>query len=145
MPELYAVTLSPGTHLQIHGTVPEQADRTSINLQYGPYTHDEPEEGDTIAMHLDVRHGSETVVRNHFEVDGWGEEESSDFPGLQSGEAFLIEIKVATDSYAIQINGANIGEFKHRVPLEGVTHMRVFHDVTVNSVSLDEQKLVAIN
>lgn len=96
-------------------------------------------------MHLDIRHGSEAVVRNHFEVDGWGEEESTDFAGLNPGEPFLIEIKVKPESYAVQINGINIGEFQHRVPLEGVTHMLVFHDVTVNSVSLNEHKLVSLN
>lgn len=117
---------------------------TSINLQYGPYTHEEPVEGDTVALHLDVRHVSDTVVRNHFEVDGWGEEESSDFPAMLPGEAFLIEIKSSTESFAIQINGANIGEFKHRVPFQDITHMFVFHDCTINSASLDEQKLNAV-
>ncbi len=102
-------------------------------------------EGETIAMHLDIRYGSETVVRNHFEVDGWGEEEFSDFAGLQPGEAFLVEIKVTADAFAVQINGVNIGDFKHRVPMEDVTHMRVFHDANVNSVSLDDQKLASLN
>lgn len=118
---------------------------SSFNLQYGPYTTEEPGEGDTVAMHLDIRHGSEAVVRNHFEVDGWGEEESTDFSGINPGEPFLIEIKVTPEAYAVQINGTNIGEFEHRVPLAGVTHMLVFHDVTVNSVSLNDQKLVSLN
>lgn len=118
---------------------------SSFNLQCGPYTNDEPSEGDTIAMHLDIRHISETVVRNDFEEDGWGEEESSDFAGINPGEPFLVEIKVTAESYVIQINGVTIGEFKHRVPLQDVTHMFAFHDIIVNSVSLDEQKLVSLN
>lgn len=96
-------------------------------------------------MHLDIRHSSEAVVRNHFEVDGWGEEESSDFSGIKAGEPFLVEIKVTAESYVVQINGVNVGEFKHRVPLQDVTHMLAFHDIIVNSVSLDEHKLVSLN
>lgn len=118
---------------------------TSFNLQYGPYKNDEPAEGDTVAMHVDIRHGSEEVVRNHFEVDGWGEEESSYFAGLQPGETFLVDVKVTPESYTVYVNGNNYGEFKHRVPFEGVTHLLVFHDVTVNSVSLNDQKLVPVN
>lgn len=118
---------------------------TSFNLQFGPYTNDEPVEGDTVAMHMDIRHGSDAVVRNHFEVDGWGEEESADFSGLNPGEPFLVEIKVTAESYGVHINGIDIGEFKHRVPVQDVTHLQVFHDVTVNSVSVDEQKLVSLN
>lgn len=94
---------------------------------------------------MDIRHGSEAVVRNHFEADGWGEEESVDFSTLQPGEAFLIEVKATAESYAVQINGIDLGEFKYRVPLEGVTHMLIYHDVTVNSVTLDEQKLSPVN
>lgn len=96
-------------------------------------------------MHLDIRQGSESVVRNHFEVEGWGEEEFSDFSGLNPGEPFLVEIKVTSEAYAVQINGVNIGEFKHRVPLQDVTHLLAFHDVVVNSVSLDEKKLTSLH
>lgn len=118
---------------------------TTFNLQYGPYTHVEPADGDTIALHLDVRHGSGTVVRNNFEAGGWGEEESSDFPDLQSGETFLIDVKVTAESFGLQINGANIGNFEHRVPFENITNLFIFHDVVVNSVSSNDQKLDAIN
>lgn len=116
-----------------------------MNFQSGPFHHDEPAEGDVIVFHLDIRHGTESVVLNHFEQDGWGEEETREFPGLKPGEAFLIDVKVTADAYAIRINGIDIGEFKHRVPVDGVTHLFVFHDVTVNSVSLNDQKLQAID
>ncbi|KAJ6641312.1 32 kDa beta-galactoside-binding lectin lec-3 [Pseudolycoriella hygida] len=145
MPELYGITLTPGATLQIHGTVPEEADRSSFNLQYGPYKNDEPAEGDTIALHFDIRHGTDSVVKNHFEVDGWGEEEVTDFPSLNPGDSFLLEIKVTAESYSVQINGVGVGAFQHRVPLEEVTHLFVFHDVTVNSVSLNGQQLTPVH
>lgn len=95
-------------------------------------------------MHVDIRYGEQTVVKNDFD-DGWGDEESSDFSGLQPGEHFVIKIQVTADSYAVHVNGVNVGEFKQRGPLNDVTHLLVFHDVTVNNVSLDEQKLVQVN
>lgn len=119
--------------------------RTTFNFQYGPYTHDEPDDGDTVAMHIDIRYAEETVVKNHFEIDGWGDEEVNDFSSLQPGEDFVIEVKVTGDSYAIQINHIDVGEFKHRVPLQDVTHLFAFHDVIINTVSLDGQQLAAIN
>jgi len=125
-------TLQDGSVITVQGSTPPQANGFSINLASGP--------GDIgssdVSLHLNPRFNENSVVRNSMQNGGWGAEErgGAGMP-FQKGQPFECVILCRQDKYMMSFNGQHFGEFRHRLPMQRVTHVVVKGDVQLNNVS----------
>ncbi|XP_052697514.1 uncharacterized protein LOC128175728 [Crassostrea angulata] len=77
-----------------------------------------------IAFHFKVRKGDRKVFRNSCQNDKWGKEES-ETPCFPFDFGHISEIVFYVDKEKIMtfVNGQSFIEFKHRLPLERITHL----------------------
>ncbi|XP_037274889.2 uncharacterized protein LOC119167502 isoform X3 [Rhipicephalus microplus] len=126
--------LSVGTLIRIQGTPHHSARCFAINLQCGPNVHPR----DDIALHLSpVFSPPPRIVRNSIQAQQWGPEESHGDPfPLIAGQSFEILILVEHE-YKIAINGKHYTEFRHRIPIQRVTHLTMDGDTTISLVQFE--------
>lgn len=126
--------LSVGTLIRIQGTPHHSARCFAINLQCGPNVHPR----DDIALHLSpVFSPPPRIVRNSIQAQQWGPEESHGDPfPLVAGQSFEILILVEHE-YKIAINGKHYTEFRHRIPIQRVTHLTMDGDTTISLVQFE--------
>lgn len=84
---------------------------------------DGKESGD-IAFHFNVRKSDRQVFRNSCQNGVWDQEErETPFFPFDSGHASEIVFFVNNDKFMTFVNGQSFIEFKHRLPLERITHL----------------------
>ncbi|KAF5275171.1 hypothetical protein FQR65_LT04203 [Abscondita terminalis] len=122
--------LDPGTMIRIQGQVPSDGDRFNINLHCGSPPSD-------IALHVSVRLLQSYIARNSFEDGEWGKEEDSGNLTIAPGEHFEILILCDPTSYKIAVNGNHFGEFQHRIPFNGVSHLKIDGTVAIGLIAFE--------
>lgn len=127
--------LAVGTLIRIQGTPHHAARCFAVNLQCGPNVHPR----DDIALHLSpVFSPPPRVVRNSIQAQQWGPEESHGDPfPLVAGQKFEILVLTEHDHYKIAINGMHYAEFRHRIPIQRVTHLAIDGDTTINLIQFE--------
>ncbi|XP_064157571.1 uncharacterized protein LOC135235715 [Anguilla rostrata] len=131
-PQLEPITggLKPGMYLYFKGTVPQEIKRFSINLQNGQI------KGCDKALHFNPRFDTEeVVVFNSFKNGSWENEERPSEMPFCKGEDFEIVIIVTTEGYQVNVNGRQFHFFKHRIPLEQVSAIKIAGDVAIQSIN----------
>ncbi|XP_066518456.1 galectin-4-like [Hoplias malabaricus] len=123
--------LQTGRILYFQGVVPSDCDSFAINLKCGP------EDADDIAFHLNPRLSNSSVVCNSLINGSWGPEEISEGPFVKGG-AFNLFIVTEYNGYVVVVNGHNFCTFKHRVPLEAVSFLKIEGDVFMNMYGFAE-------
>ncbi|XP_077087032.1 uncharacterized protein LOC143738852 [Siphateles boraxobius] len=117
--------LKEGMALYLQGVVPTNAERFSINFKTGPTDrHD-------IAFHFNPRMGSK-VAMNSFTNGKWGAEESVSDNPFKKGEDFKMFFIIKSEGYQVQIKGQQHSMFKHRIPLEKVTTINIYGNVSIS-------------
>ncbi|KAK2894936.1 hypothetical protein Q8A67_012165 [Cirrhinus molitorella] len=111
--------------LYVQGVVPTNADRFSINFKTGPTGKDD------IAFHFNPRMGSK-VVMNTFSNGKWGAEECVSDNPFKKGEAFEMFFVIKSEGYQVRIKGQQYSMFKHRIPLEKVTTINIYGNVSIS-------------
>ncbi|KAL3217926.1 hypothetical protein MRX96_031855 [Rhipicephalus microplus] len=100
--------LSVGTLIRIQGTPHHSARCFAINLQCGPNVHPR----DDIALHLS--------------------------PVFSPPPRISFEILILVEhEYKIAINGKHYTEFRHRIPIQRVTHLTMDGDTTISLVQFE--------
>ncbi|XP_073707059.1 uncharacterized protein lgals4 [Garra rufa] len=117
--------LREGMALCVQGVVPTNADRFSINFKTGPTDKDDS------AFHFNPRMGSK-VVMNTFRNGKWGAEESVSDNPFKKGEAFEVFFVIRSEGYQVRIKGQQHSMFKHRIPLEKVTTINIYGNVSIS-------------
>ncbi|XP_047677858.1 galectin-8 isoform X2 [Tachysurus fulvidraco] len=122
--------LSPGQHITIKGHVTLFPHSFSVNLRCG--------ESKSIALHVNARIKSGTLIRNSFLCESWGPEEMelSYFP-FTAGKYFEIIILCQTHQFKIAVNGEHLLEYRHRVQdLSSITQLEVLGDLDLQDIKL---------
>ncbi|XP_016108682.1 uncharacterized protein lgals4 isoform X2 [Sinocyclocheilus grahami] len=117
--------LREGMALYLKGVVPTNADRFSISFQTGP-----TDKHDT-AFHFNPRMDRK-VVMNSFRNGKWGAEESVSDNPFKKGEAFEMFFVIKSEGYQLRIKGEQHSMFKHRIPLEKVTTINIYGNVSIS-------------
>ncbi|KAG5837431.1 hypothetical protein ANANG_G00239180, partial [Anguilla anguilla] len=125
--------LRSGMYLYFKGTVPQQINNFAINLQYGQV------EGCDIALHFNPRFDpSEVVVFNTFQNGTWQQEERVDAMPFTKGEDFELLLILTLRGFQVNVNGRQFYLFKHRMPVEHVSAIKIIGDVSVQNVDMTE-------
>ncbi|KAJ8280296.1 hypothetical protein GJAV_G00052880 [Gymnothorax javanicus] len=125
--------LRPGMTLHFQGTIPEEVDRFSINLHCGD------EKGCDNAFHFNPRfEPSDVVVFNTFRNGSWESEERVEDMPFQAGDSFEMDFNVTAEGYQVNVNDKEFYLFKHRIPMEAVTAVKVYGDVAIQTVNVME-------
>ncbi|KAJ8280295.1 hypothetical protein GJAV_G00052870 [Gymnothorax javanicus] len=125
-------TLKPGMLLTFQGTVPHRADRFSINLLCGE------QEGCDNAFHFNPRFVGNVLVLNTFQNGGWQTEQRPGKMPFARGASFELVIAVTAEGYQIIVNGDIIDMFAHRIPVERVTSLAIYKDVSIYDIDIAE-------
>ncbi|XP_043089521.1 uncharacterized protein LOC122335727 isoform X2 [Puntigrus tetrazona] len=117
--------LREGMALYVQGVVPTNAERFSVNFKTGSTDkHD-------IAFHFNPRMDRK-VVMNHYRNGKWGAEESVSDNPFKKGEAFEMFFVVRSEGYQVRIKDKQYSMFKHRIPLENVTIIHIYGNVSIS-------------
>ncbi|KAK5649097.1 hypothetical protein RI129_003989 [Pyrocoelia pectoralis] len=123
--------LSPGSMIRIQGEVPKNADKFNVNLHCSSPPSD-------IALHMSIRLLQGYIARNSLENEDWGEEEGDGNLSIAPGESFEILILCDPGSYKIAVNGQHFCEFRHRIPFNGVSHLKVDGNVELRLIAFED-------
>ncbi|XP_061751460.1 galectin-8-like isoform X2 [Nerophis ophidion] len=113
--------LSPGQHITIKGQISMYPHRT-----------------ENIALHLNPRMKSSTIVRNSYLNESWGQEERElvFFP-FSSGDYFEILLLCQAHQFKLAVNGSHLFEFRHRVQdLSSIDQLEIMGDLELMDVKL---------
>lgn len=122
--------LSPGQHITIKGHVSLFPHSFSVNLRCS--------ESKNIALQLNARIKSGTLIRNSFLSESWGPEEKElkYFP-FTAGKYFEIIILCQTHQFKVAVNGEHLLEYRHRVQdLSSITQLEVLGDLDLQDIKL---------
>ncbi|KAF9411965.1 hypothetical protein HW555_009379, partial [Spodoptera exigua] len=125
--------MRPGRTVRVKGVTPCGVKRFAVNLQCGPNLH--PDED--IAFHFNPRFCQKAVVRNHFIWSGWGPEETQGPLPLSSGEPFEVFIHCYKHAFKAFLNGSEICDFNHRIPIERISHVMIDGDALIYEIDFD--------
>ncbi|CAH0698397.1 unnamed protein product [Spodoptera exigua] len=125
--------MRPGRTMRVKGVTPCGVKRFAINIQCGPklYPHED------IAFHFNPRFCQKAVVRNHFTCSGWGPEETQGPLPLSSGEPFEVFIHCYEHAFKAFLNGSEICDFSHRIPIERISHVMIDGDALIYQIDFD--------
>ncbi|XP_037396096.1 galectin-6-like [Pygocentrus nattereri] len=123
--------IRPGMALYFQGTVPQKADKFSINLKTGQAP------GDDTAFHFNPRIG-DRVALNSFSNGRWESEETASDKPFTKGKPFTMFYVIKPEGYEVYVNGFQHCLFKHRIPLEKVSALGLEGDVTINILGVIE-------
>ncbi|XP_072464431.1 galectin-4 isoform X2 [Notamacropus eugenii] len=92
--------------------------------------------GDDIAFHFNPRFdGWDKVVLNSKQGGRWGSEERKNSMPFHKGSAFELVFTVTNEHYKVVVNGSPFYEYKHRIPIQMVTHLQVDGDLELQSIN----------
>ncbi|KAJ8280297.1 hypothetical protein GJAV_G00052910 [Gymnothorax javanicus] len=122
--------LRPGMALFFQGTVPEDVERFSIDLQYGQQA------GSDIAFQFKPQfEPSEELVFNSFQNGSWGEAQKIEDVPFEPGDTFELAFIVMEEFYQVVLNGQRLCEFAHRMPVDQVSALQITGNVIIGKVS----------
>lgn len=117
----------PGSMLQLRGSLFDEINRFSINLE-GPEVKRQRHKLETeitdIPFHFNVRFDENTVVCNTMTYGTWGVEERHGLP-LAPGQDFTIKIICDEQGFKVLVNEKSYCVFKHRLGPESIASVRV--------------------
>ncbi|GAA6079784.1 uncharacterized protein LOC108263901 isoform X4 [Tachysurus ichikawai] len=117
--------IKPDMAVFFQGTLPAHAKKFAINFQTGPSDSDSD-----IAFHFNARIG-QYVNLNCFKNASWEQEETTPEKLLTKGAAFNMFIIISTEGYEVHMNGVQLCIFKHRIPLENISTLAIFGDISI--------------
>uniref|UniRef100_H2Y7R1 Galectin n=1 Tax=Ciona savignyi TaxID=51511 RepID=H2Y7R1_CIOSA len=122
--------LRPGMKWVITGKPTPSIEKFSVNFKAGPA------EGDDIALRLNPRFQTRSVVRNARTNGAWRKdfEESTPFFPFEKYKSFRIEITCLADKFKIDVNGDHFANYKHRYDLHQITHLNIDGQVDIDTV-----------
>ncbi|XP_004441552.1 PREDICTED: galectin-4 [Ceratotherium simum simum] len=122
--------LSVGMSVYIQGVPSEHMRRFFVNFMVG-----QSPESD-VAFHFNPRFdGLDKVVFNAKQGGQWGREEKKREMPFHKGAPFELVFMVQAEHYKVVVNGSPFYEFRHRLPLQMVTHLQVDGDVQLQSIN----------
>ncbi|XP_061751459.1 galectin-8-like isoform X1 [Nerophis ophidion] len=122
--------LSPGQHITIKGQISMYPHSFTVNLRNS--------RTENIALHLNPRMKSSTIVRNSYLNESWGQEERElvFFP-FSSGDYFEILLLCQAHQFKLAVNGSHLFEFRHRVQdLSSIDQLEIMGDLELMDVKL---------
>uniref|UniRef100_A0A452ELS0 Galectin n=1 Tax=Capra hircus TaxID=9925 RepID=A0A452ELS0_CAPHI len=122
--------LRAGMSIYIQGVASEHMKRFFVNFEVGQG------QGADVAFHFNPRFdGWDKVVLNSKQKGSWGNEERKMSMPFRKGAAFELVFMVMTEHFKVVVNGTPFYEFKHRIPLQMVTHLHVDGDLMLQSIN----------
>ncbi|NP_001029940.1 galectin-4 isoform X1 [Bos indicus x Bos taurus] len=122
--------LRVGMSVYIQGVASEHMKRFFVNFEVGQG------QGADVAFHFNPRFdGWDKVVLNSKQNGSWGQEERKMSMPFRKGAAFELVFMVMTEHFKVVVNGTPFHEFKHRIPLQMVTHLHVDGDLMLQSIN----------
>ncbi|XP_062032480.1 galectin-4 [Lepus europaeus] len=122
--------LSLGMSVYIQGVASEHMKRFFVNFVVGQ------DPGADVAFHFNPRFdGWDKVVFNSQQGGKWGNEERKRSMPFSKGAPFELVFTVLAEHYKVVVNGSPFYEFKHRLPLQMVTHLHVDGDLRLQSIN----------
>ncbi|XP_004636847.1 galectin-4 [Octodon degus] len=122
--------LSIGMSVYVQGVANENMRRFFVNFVVGSSP------GSDIAFHFNPRFdGWDKVVFNTKQGGQWGEEERKRSMPFSKGAAFELVFMILQEHYKVVVNGNSFYEYKHRLPLQMVTHLNVDGDLQLQSIN----------
>ncbi|XP_012940845.1 uncharacterized protein LOC101859875 [Aplysia californica] len=120
--------LTVGTQLIFHGRIPPKSQRFSISLETA-YNHE--------VFLFNPRLSEAVVVRTSKDELGWQAEErhGSTFP-FTAGLKFTIRMWVEADHFLVHVNGERFTQYRHRMHVEEIHHIRLKDGAEFYQVSL---------
>uniref|UniRef100_A0A9J8BHK4 Galectin 4 n=1 Tax=Cyprinus carpio carpio TaxID=630221 RepID=A0A9J8BHK4_CYPCA len=77
------------------------------------------------------------MVLNSRQHGAWGKKEKLELP-LKQGSSFDLIIAVNSENYQVYLNGSEVGQFQHRIPLDRVIALSVGGEVSLTNVVFTE-------
>ncbi|XP_051942618.1 galectin-8-like [Hippocampus zosterae] len=116
--------LQVGGGIAIRGRVKPNAKSFNVDLLMGNSSSSD------VALSLNPRMNAKVFGRNSFLSGFWGVEERKldKFP-FAPGFYFEMKIHCGVDAFTVSVNCARLLEYKYRVDLDRITHVRVFGDL----------------
>lgn len=122
--------LSVGMSVYIQGVAKDNMRRFHVNFNVGQ------DEGADIAFHFNPRFdGWDKVVFNTKQSGRWGDEEKKRSMPFSKGTHFELVFMILPEHYKVVVNGNPFYEYKHRLPLQMVTHLQVDGDLELQSIN----------
>ncbi|XP_035240194.1 uncharacterized protein LOC118209143 [Anguilla anguilla] len=125
--------------VNFRGSIPEGIPSFSIDLQCG-----EADGSDTALRFNPQFEPAEAVVFNSFRGGSWETEERVDAMPFRRGESFEVTFHITPEGYQVKVNGAELHMFKHRIPVEQVSAVKIVGNVTVETVNIIEGDFGAV-
>lgn len=87
-----------------------------------------------LAFHFNPRLNENVIVRNTYQNGQWGEEEREGGNSLRKGSNFTLTIICEDKGFEVFIDEVKYTFYCHRIPPDGITHLRVKGLMTLCSV-----------
>uniref|UniRef100_A0A9J7YU52 Galectin 4 n=1 Tax=Cyprinus carpio carpio TaxID=630221 RepID=A0A9J7YU52_CYPCA len=123
--------LKAGKAIFIQGSVPSGCESFVVNLKCGE------SKGNDIAFQIRTQFSSNYMVLNSRQHGAWGKKEKLELP-LKQGSSFDLIIAVNSENYQVYLNGSEVGQFQHRIPLDRVIALSVGGEVSLTNVVFTE-------
>uniref|UniRef100_A0A8C2Q5G3 Galectin n=1 Tax=Cyprinus carpio TaxID=7962 RepID=A0A8C2Q5G3_CYPCA len=121
--------LKAGKAIFIQGSVPSGCESFVVNLKCGE------SKGNDIAFQIRTQFSSNCMVLNSRQHGAWGKKEKLELP-LKQGSSFDLIIAVNSENYQVYLNGSEVGQFQHRIPLDRVIALSVGGEVSLTNFHL---------
>uniref|UniRef100_A0A8C1J166 Galectin n=1 Tax=Cyprinus carpio TaxID=7962 RepID=A0A8C1J166_CYPCA len=120
--------LKAGKAIFIQGSVPSGCESFVVNLKCGE------SKGNDIAFQIRTQFSSNCMVLNSRQHGAWGKKEKLELP-LKQGSSFDLIIAVNSENYQVYLNGSEVGQFQHRIPLDRVIALSVGGEVSLTNIN----------
>ncbi|XP_055528513.1 galectin-7-like [Wyeomyia smithii] len=87
-----------------------------------------------IPMHISIRPDLNQIVRNTYENQVWGTEETDGGCPIKHGQPFELLILVMANIFRIAINGTHFTDFRHRMPLRSIRYVQLTSGCSIQSL-----------
>uniref|UniRef100_A0A8C1S6Q0 Galectin n=1 Tax=Cyprinus carpio TaxID=7962 RepID=A0A8C1S6Q0_CYPCA len=115
--------LKAGKAIFIQGSVPSGCESFVVNLKCGE------SKGNDIAFQIRTQFSSNCMVLNSRQHGAWGKKEKLELPLKQGSIIFNLKV---------YLNGSEVGQFQHRIPLDRVIALSVGGEVSLTNVVFTE-------
>ncbi|KAK3549073.1 hypothetical protein QTP70_030375 [Hemibagrus guttatus] len=116
--------LKPEMAVFFQGALPAHPKEFEINFQTGQ------SDSDDIAFHFNPRIG-QYVSLNSFRNGSWEKEERVSDELFTKEATFYMFVVIGLEGYEVYVNGLQLCRFNHRIPLEDISTISIYGDVTI--------------
>ncbi|KAI4878427.1 hypothetical protein NFI96_016455, partial [Prochilodus magdalenae] len=102
--------------------------RFTINFRCGPSNKDDT------AFHFNPRCGQK-VAMNSLQKGKWAREEVAAHKPFSRGATFSMYVVIGAEGFEVYVNSVKHSTFKHRLPVEKVSHIEIFGNVSISAVA----------